>query len=94
MNWHRILSGLLAATYVVLTYDSGGAGRAMMTLARCLMPLACIWWPEELGQYVGTIRGQAMEPTPARLVRVAGWALLLLPVLIWLLRPLCMYRPR
>ena len=99
MDWHRTLSALVVATYVVLACASGGALGVLLLLTKLLLPLALIWFPEELGQYAGTVRLQIMsQPTPAGFVRFAGWALLLmpvwLPIFVWAMRPLCGFPPR
>lgn len=92
MNWHRALSALVAATYVILAWESRGGPAAFVYFTKLLIPLACIWFPEELGQYTGTAR--MSQQSPARLVRFVGWALLLMPVWLYLLRPLCDYQSR
>jgi hypothetical protein len=48
-------------------------------------PLACIWYPDELGEYYGSLPGPAItQKSPAWMVKVGGWILLLLPaILFW-----------
>jgi len=49
-----------------------------------LLPLACIWFADELGEYVGVFPGPAINrKSPAWMVKVGGWILLLLPVIIF-----------
>lgn len=83
MDWNRILSGLLAGAYIVIAFIAGGMEASIKTLIAVLLPLVCIWFGDEMGQYSGTIRLQAMtSPTPGCLVRFGGWLILLLPILI------------
>ena len=92
MNWNRILSSVVAIGYLAAAYFIGG-GEAVLRVALCLLlPLACIWFSQAMGDYTGTIRGHLVtQRTPAGIVRAGGWLLLLLPVLIglvWALRSL------
>jgi len=50
-----------------------------------LLPLACIWFGDELGEYLGALPGPAINRTsPAWMVKVGGWVLLLLPAIVGL----------
>ena len=43
-----------------------------------LLPLACIWFPEEMGDYTGNLSfPHITKATPAAVIRVGGWFLLL-----------------
>lgn len=60
--------------------------QAMQTLGGALLfPLACIWFPNELREYFdGPFEAALSHKSPAWMVRVGGWVLLLLPaVLFW-----------
>jgi hypothetical protein len=83
LNWNRILSGLLAALYVVGAYVAAGGEGAAKTVLCVIFPLACIWFGDEMGGYIGpTSSGAITSPTPGPLVCIGGWLLLLLPILI------------
>lgn len=57
---NRSLSLLVYFAYLAAAY-AHGAGEAMLKVAMgLLLPMACIWFPEPLGGYSGTIRGQTM----------------------------------
>jgi hypothetical protein len=51
----------------------------------CLLPLACIWWPDAMGSY----RGLAEFPkvitraSPGCIVSALGWVLLLMPAVLF-----------
>ena len=80
MDWNRILSGMLALAYLCGAYFAGDAETALKVFAGLTLPMACIWFGDELGSYVGVMRGQAITTkTPGCLVRFGGWLILLLP---------------
>lgn len=84
---NRGLSLLIALLYLAVAYSARG-GEAMLKLAMfLLLPLACIWFSEALGQYGGTIRGQVMtSSTPPFLLCAGGWLVLVgIPLLVYLL---------
>jgi hypothetical protein len=82
MNWNRILSGLLAACYVVAAYIHASAEGACKVAIAVILPLACIWFAEAMGGYVGpTTSGAITSPSPGLIVCILGWLLLLLPVI-------------
>jgi hypothetical protein len=83
MNWNRILSGLVAVLYVVGAYMAAGVEGAGKAALFVILPLACIWFADEMGSYIGpTTSGAITSPTPGWLVCIGGWLVLLLPVLI------------
>jgi len=74
MSRNRILSGLLAATYVVVALCGGGAEAGFKAALFLVLPLACIWFSEAMGGYTGpTWRAAITAPTPAVFVCIAGW---------------------
>ena len=83
MDWNRIFSGALAVVYLGAAYFAGGPEAVVRVAMFLVLPLACIWYGDELGSYTGVMRGQAITAeTPGCLVRFAGWLLLLLPLII------------
>jgi hypothetical protein len=49
------------------------------------LPLACIWYGDELGEYVGALPGPAINRrSPGWMVKAGGWFLLFLPAIIFL----------
>lgn len=47
-----------------------------------ILPLACIWFSEAMGNYIGPTTSVAItERTPGCLVCFGGWLVLLLPVI-------------
>ena len=85
MNWNRIISGLIAAAYIVFAGLRGGAEQAFKLGIFVIFPLACIWFPDATGGYVGpTLYGRINSPSPGILVLIFGWLLLFLPILLGL----------
>ena len=57
----------------------------LLTVPYFVFPLACIWFGDEMGEYVGTFPGPAINRrTPGWMVKLGGWFLLLLPAIILL----------
>ena len=86
----RALSLVVAAGYLVLaglpeTHRSitQRLWAVVFTAAVLCFPLACIWFGDELGEYVGLLPGPAISKrSPGWLVKVCGWVLLLLPAIL------------
>ena len=74
---NRGLSLIVALVYLTAAYLYGsGLGMAKVAVL-LLLPMACIWFPEALGEYTGIMRLQAITAsTPAFLVCAGGWLLL------------------
>ncbi|HTL15655.1 MAG TPA: hypothetical protein VL793_00380 [Patescibacteria group bacterium] len=86
MNWNRVLSILVAAFYVGAGGFAGGARAAFLAAAFSILPLACIWFCEAMGGYIGpTSRGAITGSSPGILVCIVGWLLLLLPAIVELI---------
>ena len=57
--------------------------RLLPVAAFFILPLACIWYGDELGEYVGALPGPAINKgTPGWLVKTGGWLLLALPAFV------------
>ena len=86
----RTLSLIVAAAYLVITtLFAYSKGRLVVDLlivcAGLLFPLACIWFGDELGEYLGALPGPGItRKSPGWMVRIGGWVLLLLPAIVFL----------
>ena len=81
----RILSLLVAIAYVVVSLLAGAGLETIKIAAFLALPLACIWFSDEMGDYAGVLmQGGPMSRTPGIIVAVAGWLLLFAPVLMTL----------
>jgi hypothetical protein len=86
----KLLSLMIALAYaVLLVVTQGGLTEtAFKSCAVLLLPLALIWFPDELGSMTGYIgRGGNIDTeTPPILVSLMGWFFLVgLPVLFYFL---------
>jgi hypothetical protein len=89
LSRNRVLSGMLAVLYIFVAAFGTGAETACKVGIFVVLPLACIWFSEPMGGYVGPVwRGLITSPTPAIFVCIAGWLLLLLPLGIWIVHAL------
>ena len=81
MTISRVVSGTFAVVIIVTAALTGVEGKEVLMLSLFLMlPLTFIWYGDEIGDYMGTVRGfQVTSPTPGCLVKFFGWLLLLSP---------------
>ena len=78
-----MLSGLLAAIYILAALCFGGAEAGFKVALFVVLPLGCIWFSDAMGGYVGpNWRGSITGPSPGIAVCIGGWLLLLLPIII------------
>ena len=82
LNWNRALSGLLAIIYIAVACVGSGAEFGFKAGMLVVLPLACIWFGEAMGGYIGpTPHGGFTSPTPGLVVCILGWVILILPVI-------------
>jgi len=75
----RLLSLVVVLGYVVGTGVVVGMQSALKVSAAMLLPLACIWFPEVMGEFTG---GRVNRGSPASFVWFFGWILVLLPIIV------------
>jgi plasmid stabilization system protein ParE len=84
VSWSRVISSLLAGIYVVSALTRGALAVTVM-LWFCLLPMACIWFPDVMGNF---LTRRITRESPPGLVWILGWVVLLLPLwerIIWYL---------
>ena len=84
----KILSLIIAIGFFVamVIAEHGLTKDSLLGGAILLLPLALIWFPEELGSYTGLVTrgGQIDTETPPGLVSAMGWFFLAgLPLLVY-----------
>ena len=85
MNRNRVFSIFVAVFYFIVAYTASGAETAFKAVLVVILPLACIWFPEQLGGYLGPAGSSTITATsPAILIRTLGWVLLFLPLILWI----------
>jgi hypothetical protein len=63
---NRGLSAAVAFTYLGFAYFHGNAADVAKVAVALLLPMACIWFSEPMGEYSGMIRLQLVtDSTPA-----------------------------
>jgi hypothetical protein len=85
LTWiSQIASLLIALGYLLVAGIYGGWGTGLGFAVILSLPLACIWFPEEMGS-IATIRMRAASESSGSLIVIGGWCLLLGPILLALL---------
>ena len=91
-DWQRIVSLAVAIIYLVISiwafrprFSANLITTILLMLVGLAFPLACIWFGDEVGEYAGPLWRPITKTTPGGLVRLGGWMLLLLPVIIGLI---------
>ncbi len=83
MNWNRVISGLIGVIYLVVAFASGGAEPAFKVGMFLIFPLACIWFADAMGGYIGPTTNMAItSSSPPIIVCILGWLLLLMPMIM------------
>jgi len=86
----RKLSLAIALVYLVAALIYGGWELLLIAAIVLIMPMAMIWFGDEIGDYVGGFhrigKPYITKRSPGSLVSLFGWALLLAPVVIIVLR--------
>ncbi len=87
MTFGKLFSLGIAISYAILAIHWGGVGYWKWCLG-LLLPLALIWFPDEIGELTGYYKtGYVNVQTPGVIVSFLGWACLLgVPVVAYLLR--------
>ena len=75
----RVGSLVIAVLYVGVSLTANGLETALRVFMFCLLPLACIWFPQAMGDFVG---GRMTASSPAVFVWTLGWVVLLLPAVV------------
>ncbi len=86
----RKISLAIAIVYLILALALGGLEWSLITLGLLIVALALIWFGEEMGDYIGGFhrigKPYITKRSPGSLVSLFGWALLLLPIFVMLLK--------
>ena len=94
----RFLSLIIASAYIAVVLLSSVFAQprslretvigVLVVCVFLVLPLACIWFSDEIGGYTGMLPGPGINKrTPGSLVKLGGWVLLLLPAVAYFLLP-------
>lgn len=93
-DWERIASLVIAVAYLLVSpilfpADSWShlVADILIRILALAFPLACIWFPDDLGEHFrdGNLTPEITTSSSGTFIRFGGWVLLLLPVLLFLL---------
>ena len=73
-----MVSGAVVALYLGVDLRYSDPADAVRMLWFCLLPVACVWFPDALGDL---IRFRITKNSPRSFVWFFGWVVLLLPVI-------------
>ena len=79
----RLASLVLSIAYLVVAFEAGGVEGALRMLLFCFVPVACIWFPDVLGDYAGFGLGSGIgitKTSPPIIVWYLGWVVLFVPI--------------
>ena len=82
----KVLSVLIAVAWATACIIDLGVTQLLWCLIALLLPLALIWFPDEIGSFTGYRAGhsQVDAKTPPILLSVMGWFFLIgLPVVLY-----------
>ncbi len=86
MPLSRIISAVIAVGYIIAAFTMGGGELGLQAIGFLILPMGCIWYGEELGEYVGLLPLPAItQRTPGCLVKVMGWVFLFIPFILLLI---------
>lgn len=80
----RIVSLTISVIYLIIAYIWDGSEMLFRILLFLILPLACIWFSEEMGSYTGLTGIDSpgiTKESPPTLVKFMGWILLILPAI-------------
>ncbi len=85
MEKEKLISVIISLIYLIVASIYVGIEGALKTLTFLVLPIACIWFSEAMGDWVGFFgRANITKQTPGCLVKFMGWILLLLPAIIFI----------
>jgi len=84
----KYIAAGISIIYLLLAGIYGGGAVFIRMFLFLLLPMACIWFSDEMGGVTGVrmrmIGPRITQPSPGCMVKFMGWVLLLLPI-IWVI---------
>ena len=69
---NKVLSALIAAAYLATAYFTDGGEPTFRVGIFLILPIACIWYGESIGFYVGSVGGDYISSSTPGCLVVAG----------------------
>ena len=76
----RLLSGVLYLAYVLHYFNISNIESTFWILFGLLLPLLCIWFSEQLSDYVGGGEMAITKKSPRAIIEFIGWIAFLIPI--------------
>lgn len=80
MNWNRLLSAAVAVCELVIMGWGADLPGALRGAGALVIPLACIWFGDEMGNLYITKFSTITDSSPGGVVRFVGWLVLVVLV--------------
>ena len=81
MSMQRLLSGLLYLAYAANYFKASKIESTFWIMTGLLLPLMCIWFSVQLGDYMGGGEIPFTKKSPGAIVKGVGWIILLIPAI-------------
>lgn len=76
----RVAASLLVALYLILAFTLGGLGAALIRLYKCIIPWACVCFPDAFGAVISPVLGTRRQ-SPRGFIWFFGWVALFVPLI-------------
>jgi len=76
----RVAASLLVAFYLIVALNLGGIGAGLIRLYRCIIPWACVCFPDAFGAAVSPVLGTTRK-SPRWFIWFFGWVALCVPLI-------------
>ena len=80
----KTISGLIILIYIILGLLTDDLESALYIIMYCLLPFFAIWFPTEMGDFVGVRLGapSITGQSPGCLIHFLGWIMLFIPIVV------------
>jgi len=76
----RVAASLLVAFYLIAAFKLGGPGAAVIRLYKCIVPWACVCFPDAFGAAISPLLGTTRK-SPRGFIWFFGWVALCVPLI-------------
>ena len=76
----RVPASLLVAFYLIVAFKLGGIGAVLIRLYKCIIPWACVCFPDVFGAAISPVLGTTRQ-SPRGFIWFFGWVALFVPLI-------------